>query len=97
MSTVTKIAEAFPFVSFVNLDGKQFCIERHRVTHIETYCTRDELGNDVLDKSKTFVNFMSPNHKSKGSLHAIVNMSVEVFTKCVLKPAWPLYEVTIDG
>lgn len=97
MSTVTKVSEAFPFVSFTNLEGKEFCIERGRVTHVETYCTRDEMGSETLDKSKTFVNFMSPNHKSKGSLHAIVDMSLDVFRECVLKPAFmPLYEVGIN-
>lgn len=97
MSTVTKVSEAFPFVSFTNLEGKEFCIERDRITHIETYCTRNEVGDETLDRSKTFVNFMSPNHKSKGSLHAIVDMSLAVFRECVLKPAFtPSCEVSTN-
>jgi hypothetical protein len=87
MST-TKAPEVFPFVVFTNLEGKEFCIERDRITHVETYCTRDELGNETLDKSKTFVNFKSPNHKSRGSLHAIVDMSLRVFMECVMRPAF---------
>lgn len=79
----------FPYVVFTNVDGKGFIIERSRITHSETYCYRDgNTGQEVLDASKTFVNFKSPNHKSKGSLHAVVDMPLEVFREAVLKAAY---------
>lgn len=81
VETITVVV--FPFVAFTNIDGKQFDIARDRVLHYETY-ERD----GVLDASKTFVNFMSPNHKSKGSLHAVVDMPIHVFRECVMRPAY---------
>jgi len=76
----------FPFVSFTNTEGKKFCIPRERIIHIETY-TKTVNGDDVLT-DKTYVNFTSPNPKSKGSLYAVVDMPVEIFRDTVLKPAY---------
>ena len=73
----------FPFVAFTNVEGKQFDIARDRILHYETY-ERD----GALDTNKTFVNFMSPNHKSKGSLHAVVDMPVDMFRQMVMRPAY---------
>jgi hypothetical protein len=87
MST-TKTLTTFPFVTFTNTEGKEFCIERDRFLHFETYCERNVNGDDVLDPSKTFVNFKSPNHKSKGSLHAVVDMPLASFRDWVIRPAF---------
>ena len=73
----------FPYVVFTNTEGKQFDIARDRILHYETY-ERD----GVLDPNKTFVNFKSPNHKSKGSLHAVVDMPVDMFRTMVMRPAY---------
>jgi len=78
----------FPYVSFTNVDGKEFCIERSRLLHAETYCYKDDKGRDQLDYSKTFVNFKSPNCKTKGSLHAIIAISLEDFRNQILQPAF---------
>ena len=79
----TRTIPIFPFVTFTNIEGKEFVIERERIKHSETYSK-----NDVLDHSKTFVNFLSPNHKSKGCLHAIVDMPIQAFRDLVLRPAF---------
>jgi hypothetical protein len=73
----------FPYVSFTSIDGKEFLLARERVIHAETYASDGE-----FDHSKTFVNFVSPNHKSKGALHAVVDMPVEVFRDTVIRPAY---------
>ncbi len=78
----------FPLVTFTNIEGKEFMIRRERILHSETYCEKDEDGYEILDHSKTFVNFTSPNHKSKGSLHAIVNMPLAVFRDQIMRPAY---------
>ena len=79
---VTTTPVVFPFVSFTNIEGKEFVIRRERILHSETYCQKDENGYEILDPSKTFVNFESPNYKSKGSLHAVVDMPVCVSVCC---------------
>ena len=85
MLTDTQVApNVFPFVTFTSVDGKMFVLPRERIIHVETY--QDKEGN--LDESKAFVNFLSPNHKSKGALHAVVDMSAEDFRNTVLRPAW---------
>ena len=70
-------------VSFTNLDEKEFTIQRDRVLHFETYCKDDE-----MDPDKTFVNFLSPNPKSKGVLHAVVDMPLAMFRDHVMRPAY---------
>ena len=82
------IPVVFPYVSFTNIEGKEFCIERSRLLHSETYCYKDEYGQDKLDHSKTFVNFESPNCKSKGSLHTIVDMPLSTFRNTIICPAY---------
>lgn len=77
-----------PHVVFTSIDGKDFGMPVERIIHYETFCTRDANGNEILDKTKTFVNFVSPNPKSKGSLHAIVDMSVDEFFREVIRPAY---------
>ncbi len=83
----------FPHVSFTNVEGKEFVIPRERIIHSETYCEKDEDGYEVLDHSRTFVNFTSPNHKSKGSLHAVLDMPLRVFREHVMRVA---YEGPVD-
>lgn len=80
----------FPFVSFTNTDGKMFVIHRDRIIHTETYqCPPGSPTEEAeLDHKMTFVNFSSPNHKSKGALHAVVGMSVEDFRDKVMRPAY---------
>ena len=78
--TVTTV---FPMVSFTNMEGKEFVIPRGRILHAETY-----ESDGVLDHGKTFVNFESPNPKSKGVLHAVVDMSLNDFRRLVLRPAY---------
>lgn len=73
----------FPYVSFTSIEGKQFLLARDRIIHCETFSTDGE-----FDHSKTFVNFVSPNHKSKGALHAVVNMPIEAFRDLVIRPAY---------
>jgi len=83
----TVVSSVFPFVSFTNVEGKQFCIPRESVIHTETYCAR--VGDrEVPDSNKTYVNFKSPNPKSKGALHAVVDMPLELFREQVLRPAY---------
>ena len=76
--------EVFPFVTFTNLDGKTFCIPRERIIHVETY----QQGQDELDQDKTYVRFISPDPKSRGPLHAVVDMPLEIFRDEKLKVAW---------
>jgi hypothetical protein len=85
---VTTILVVFPFVTFTNIEGKEFMIRRERILHSETYCRKDEDGREVLDPDKTFVNFVSPNHKSKGSLHAVIDMPLKIFRDHVVRPAY---------
>lgn len=87
METITETT-VFPHVKFTNTDGKVFGMPRERIIHYETYWTRDADGNEVLHPDKTFVNFVSPNHKSKGNLHAVVDMPVEMFYNHVMRPAY---------
>ena len=82
-STETVTRPIFPMVSFTNLEGKVFVIQRERILHTETYEVDGE-----LDPSKTFVNFESPNPKSKGVLHAVVDMPVAQFREFALRPAY---------
>lgn len=85
MLTDTQVApNVFPFVTFTSVDGKMFVLPRGRIIHVETYQDKD----GTLDENKAFVNFLSPNHKSKGALHAVVDMSAEDFREKVLRPAW---------
>lgn len=79
-----EVIPVFPFVSFTNVEGKEFCIARERVLHVETYQDKD--GN--LNPDRTFVNFASPNPSSKGPLHAVVDMPVNVFREACIKPAY---------
>ncbi len=89
-------SESHDFISFFNLEGKQFCIPRNRLLHVETYSTgKDTNGDDILDLTKSYVNFVSPNPNSKGSLHAVVDMSVNRFQAEVLGMEWEL-NVTPD-
>ena len=88
MFETTTITPIFPFVSFVSVTGKDFCIPRENIIHTETFSTKDEHGNEVLDHTKTFVNFTSPNPNSKGALHATVDMPIKRFRNMRLKPAW---------
>ena len=85
---VTITSVVFPFVTFTNIEGKEFVIARERVFHCETYCRKDDDGYEILDPDKTFVNFESPNYKSKGSLHAVVDMPIAVFRDHVIRPAY---------
>jgi len=78
----------FPYVTFTNVEGKEFTLPRERILHTETYQTKDADGVDVLVHGKTFVNFESPNPHSKGVLHAVVEMPLEMFREQVLRPAW---------
>ena len=78
----------FPFVHFTSIEGQEFGMPREHVLHYETYHEKDEAGNKVFDHDKTFVNFVSPNHNSKGSLHTIVEMPVQVFRDIVMRPAY---------
>jgi hypothetical protein len=78
----------FPYMTFTSIEGKTFTIPRERVIHVETYCHRNEEGVETLDPSRTFVNFLSPNPKSKSALHAVVNMPIEMFRDQVMKPAY---------
>jgi len=80
--------EVFPYVTFVNVDGKAFTLPRERIIHTETYQTKDANGVDVLDHDKTFVNFESPNPHSKSTLHAVVDLPLMEFRESVLRPAW---------
>jgi len=82
-STETVTRPIFPMVSFTNLEGKEFVIQRDRVIHTETVEVDGE-----LDPTKTFVNFTSPNPKSKGVLHAVVDMPLSEFRETVLRPAY---------
>ena len=82
-SETTTTIPVFPMVSFTNVDGKEFVLPRERIIHIETYQNGDD-----LDPSKTFVNFTSPNQKSKGALHAVVDMPVAHFRDSVMRPAY---------
>lgn len=93
MSVDTVVAPTvLPFVSFTSVEGKDFVLARDRIIHCETYTSPD--GD--FDRTKTFVNFTSPNHKSKGALHAIVDMPIEVFRDLVIRPAYEgSREVTI--
>lgn len=84
----TTVTPIFPFVSFVSVAGKDFCLPRENILHTETFSTKDEHGNEVLDHTKTFVNFTSPNPNSKGALHTTVDMPVKLFRSMVLRPAW---------
>jgi len=81
--TTTTTVPVFPLVSFTNLEGKEFVIPRERIIHIETY-----QDGENLDHSKTFVNFTSPNNKSKSALHAVVDMPIAQFRKFVMRPAY---------
>lgn len=87
-STETVTRPVFPMVSFTNLEGKEFVVQRERILHCETCHTKDVNGNEVLDESKTFVNFESPNPKSKGVLHAVVDMPLAQFREFALRPAY---------
>jgi len=82
-SEIVTTVPVFPMVSFTNVDGKEFVLPRERILHIETYQNGEELDHD-----KTFVNFTSPNQKSKGALHAVVDMSVSDFRERVMRPAF---------
>jgi len=83
MATTTTRKMVFPYVSFTSIDDKKFVLARDRIKHCETYET-----NEQLDHEMTFINFESPNPKSKGLLHAVVDMPLEVFTNEVLRPAY---------
>lgn len=83
---VTRVV--FPYVTFTNVEGKEFTLPRERIIHTETYHTKDVNGVDVLDHDKTFVNFESPNPHSKGTLHAVVDMPLAHFREFALRPAW---------
>lgn len=85
----TEIVPVTPFVRFTNIDGKSFCMPRERIIHIETYHSgKDMNGKEILDHSKTYVNFVSPHPKSKGPLHAVVDMPEQVFYDQVIRPAY---------
>ena len=88
------INKSFPFITFTNVSGKEFCIHRDRILHCETYEYKDDDGQMIPDPDKTFVNFASPNPKSKGTLHAVVDMSLSAFRQYVLLPAWERQKVT---
>lgn len=70
----TATVSVFPYVSFTSVEGKDFLIARERIIHCETYSTDGEFNHAL-----TFVNFTSPNHKSKGLLHAVIDMPIEIF------------------
>jgi len=74
----------FPFVIFTNTDGKEFCIPRENIIHVET-CEDKEKG---LDETRTFVNFVNPNSTKDSVLRAIVDMPPSAFREVVLKPAY---------
>ena len=78
MSTTVEMKPAtvpiFPYVSFTSIEGKDFLLARERVVHCETYSVDGE-----FDHGRTFINFTSPNHKSKGLLHAVIDMPLEIF------------------
>ena len=78
----------FPVATFTSLTGKTFCIPRDSILHAESYCTKDAQGNEVVDNTKTYVNFKSPNPKSKGPLHTVVDMPVEVFRDQIWRPTY---------
>tara|TARA_R110000822_G_scaffold21989_10_gene69554 strand:- start:762 stop:1049 length:288 start_codon:yes stop_codon:yes gene_type:complete len=82
------IREVFPYVTFVNVQGKMFTLPRERIVHTETYQTKDANGVDVLDHDKTFVNFENPSPNGRNMLHAVVDMQLMVFRDSVLRPAW---------
>lgn len=84
-STVERdtIPVVFPYVSFTSDEGKQFLLARERIVHCETFSI-----DGKFDHSKTFINFVSPNHKSKGMLHAVVDMPLEAFRDLVIRPAY---------
>ena len=82
------VPTVFPHIHFTSADGVEFGMPRERVIHYETYHEKDADDNKVYDNARTFVNFMSPNHKSKGSLHAVVNMPMQAFREHVMRPAY---------
>jgi len=81
----TTTTPVFPMVSFTSIEGKEFLIQRERVTHIETY--RDPTTHD-LDHTKTFVNFINPNENGRKSIHAVVDMTITQFRQFVMRPAY---------
>lgn len=85
---VEKAPIVFPHVYFTAIDGQEFGMPRERVIHYETYHEKDSEGDKILDHGKTFVNFESPNHKSKGSLHAIIDMPMQVFRDHIMRVAY---------
>ena len=85
MPTSTVIPSVFPFVTFTNLKGKQFCLPRDRIIHTETY---SDPGSQDKDPTKTYVHFENPNPKGKGPLYAVVDMPLTIFRDQVLRPAY---------
>jgi hypothetical protein len=75
-------------VFFTNTDGKDFGMPRERIIHYETYCSRNDEGEEVFYSDKTYVNFMNPNGKKGNLLHAVVNMPVRMFYDQVIRPAY---------
>ena len=81
-----------PYVIFdCSRQNKTFCIPRESIIHVETF-TRQEPDNnliqDLVDKSKTFVRFKNPDGENARPLHAVVDMSVRDFLKGCIAPAW---------
>jgi hypothetical protein len=96
-STVTETILVFPFVSFTSIDGKEFCFPRERIVHTETYHEgKDESGHESLVDDKTYVVFTSHNPKSRGNLHAVVDMPLAVFRDQVIRPAYEGRRETIS-
>ena len=78
----------FPFVTFRNTDGKQFCIPRDSIVHTETYASNPYGTGIENDHSKTYVTFKNPNTGKTGNLYAVVDMTLITFRETILRPAY---------
>lgn len=94
--TVTKTI--FPYVTFVcSRQNKKFCLPRERIIHMEEFEERSDDGIKELNTNKTYVIFLNPSPQKKGTLHAVVDMSLTDFRDTVIRPAWEGSDETVEG
>lgn len=100
MWTQTVIKTIFPYVTFTcSRQNKTFCLPRERIVHTEDFEDRN-LATCVktVDTTKTYVVFLNPSPQKKGTLHAVVDMSLADFRDTVIRPAWEgVSNETLEG
>lgn len=85
----TTVVTVFPWVTFTcSRQDKTFCIPRESVIHAEDYQEKDGNGVMQVDTDRTYVIFKNPNPTKGSTLHAVVDMPVNVFRETVLRKAY---------